>query len=113
MERVALPAPSLALTTSSPPNWMRLTSAASSSPPFSTIFLPSAVCERMGTIVTPEWPPTTGTTVSAGRVPARVERKAEERTTSRVVTPKRLRERAQLQYEAVTGSEGRTNRLGS
>lgn len=32
----------------------------------------------------------TGTTVSAGLVPAMVERKAEDRTTSRVVTPNRL-----------------------
>merc|ERR1711939_1011292 len=32
MERVAEPAPSLALTTSSPPNWMRLTRASSFSP---------------------------------------------------------------------------------
>lgn len=43
-------------------------------------------------MVTPECPPTTGTLVSAGEVPARVERKAEARTTSRVVIPKRLRE---------------------
>lgn len=40
-------------------------------------------------MVGPEWPPTTGTTVSFGWVPAMPERKAEARTMSRVVTPKR------------------------
>lgn len=42
-------------------------------------------------MVTPEWPPTTGTLVLAGRVPAKVERNEDDRTTSRVVTPNNLR----------------------
>src|SRR5260221_12928971 len=79
IESVADPVPSLALTTSSPANCMRLVSASSFSVP-SEVGSGWELWERRGTIcdmhirkvdivrgraqhtVTPEWPPTTGTT---------------------------------------------------
>jgi hypothetical protein len=69
---VAEPAPSLALTTSSPPNWMRFTSASRFSllPRISagwrqpnhahTLTICGWLCVSKGRIVAPEWPPTTG-----------------------------------------------------
>ena len=90
MLSVALPAPSFALTTSSPPYWILCTRAFHGSLPCATSMEPW-VCEIRGTIVTPEWPPTTVTGVFAGSVPAIPARKREARTTSRVVIPNSLR----------------------
>mmetsp|Transcript_5516 Transcript_5516/g.6408 ORF Transcript_5516/g.6408 Transcript_5516/m.6408 type:complete len:200 (-) Transcript_5516:186-785(-) len=61
IDRVADPAPALASTTSVPAFWIRLVSfstCSSLSDDFS--------CESRGNIVTPLWPPTTGTFTSAG-----------------------------------------------
>lgn len=84
IESVALPAPSLAFTTSSPPNWMRLTILWYVSP---VMALPYADCERRGTIVAPLWPPMTVIGVSFGFAFVIAARKRAARTTSRVVTP--------------------------
>lgn len=114
--KVALPAPSFALTTSSPPNWMRLTNAARSSPTESQIppkmqrvhnekwdrgertegnwHVPLKSWpdwERRGTMVTPEWPPTTGMSSSSGSVFRSSDTKRAARTTSSVVTPNNLK----------------------
>jgi hypothetical protein len=87
---VADPRPSLALTTSSPPNWMRLVRAGTSA----LGVRGGWDCERMGRIVIPEWPPSTGTVVveHASGVPLASATKVEARTTSRVVIPKILPE---------------------
>jgi hypothetical protein len=87
MERVADPVPALAWTTSSPPNWILLTRALYSSPLTS---LPMLVCESKGTMVTPECPPTTVTSISLGSLFLISPRNREDRTTSRVVTPNSL-----------------------
>mmetsp|Transcript_79572 Transcript_79572/g.221301 ORF Transcript_79572/g.221301 Transcript_79572/m.221301 type:complete len:200 (-) Transcript_79572:173-772(-) len=86
MERVALPAPSLAATTSSPPNWMRCVRAATWS---SLRRSKPGTRESSGRMVLPAWPPITSTAVSSGSWPSASPTKVRARTTSRVVTPKR------------------------
>ncbi|EPY32646.1 malate dehydrogenase [Strigomonas culicis] len=85
MESVAEPAPSFALTTSSPPNWMRWVSA------FTCSAESSGYLDRRGTMVSPLWPPITGTSTSTGAFPIASLTKVLARTRSSVVTPKSLR----------------------
>jgi hypothetical protein len=87
MDRVADPVPALAWTTSSPPNWILLTRALYSSPLTS---FPMLVWESRGTMVTPECPPTTVTSISLGSLFLISPRNRDDRTTSRVVTPNSL-----------------------
>lgn len=93
MLSVADPAPSFALTTSSPPNWIRLMTFSYSAvllSSLSSIF--GSDCESSGTIVAPECPPTTGILYLGASVgmPSAAVTKVEARTMSRVVTPNRL-----------------------
>ena len=88
IESVALPVLFLAWMTSSPPNWMRCVSCSICA--WSSC---AAGCVRdtSGTIVVPEWPPTTGTwnlSASCGR-PVTSATNVEARTRSSDVTPNR------------------------
>mmetsp|Transcript_111981 Transcript_111981/g.219512 ORF Transcript_111981/g.219512 Transcript_111981/m.219512 type:complete len:213 (-) Transcript_111981:130-768(-) len=83
MERVAEPAPSLAFTTSSPPNWMRWVRAATSSGEN----LAPGTWESRGKMVVPAWPPITLTLVFITSKPWFSATKVLARTTSKVVTP--------------------------
>ena len=65
MERVADPAPALAWTTSSPPNWVLFVIASSSA---SSGEYPGT-CEKRGRMVIPACPPMTGTLISLGSPP--------------------------------------------
>lgn len=86
IESVALPAPSFAFTTSSPPNWMRCTRAAYASP---ATDLPWGFCDSRGTMVGPLWPPMTVIPVLEGEAPVMPATKRVARTTSSVVIPNR------------------------
>ncbi len=109
IESVAEPAPSFALTTSSPPNWIRYTSLLYSSP---EIDLPYAFCESNGTIVGPECPPTTGITVSLVVLPVTSLRKRAARTTSREVTPNKRRGSKTPAFSSVLATIGTVELTG-
>mmetsp|Transcript_1751 Transcript_1751/g.3175 ORF Transcript_1751/g.3175 Transcript_1751/m.3175 type:complete len:204 (-) Transcript_1751:225-836(-) len=83
MERVALPAPAFAATTSSPPNCVRTVIASNSS---SVNFAPSTL-ENNGKIVIPACPPITVTSTSLGSTPILLATNVLARQTSNVVTP--------------------------
>mmetsp|Transcript_11075 Transcript_11075/g.14635 ORF Transcript_11075/g.14635 Transcript_11075/m.14635 type:complete len:211 (-) Transcript_11075:246-878(-) len=82
IERVAEPAPSLAWTTSSPPNMIRLVRAARSAS-----LNESPVWERRGRMVSPACPPITVTSTADGSRPWLAATKVFARQMSRVVTP--------------------------
>mmetsp|Transcript_31268 Transcript_31268/g.79868 ORF Transcript_31268/g.79868 Transcript_31268/m.79868 type:complete len:205 (+) Transcript_31268:178-792(+) len=86
MERVAEPPPALALTTSSPPNWMRCVRASRSA----SLSVVPGTCESRGRIVMPAWPPMTVTSMSLGCFPWLAAKKVFARHTSSVVTPHSL-----------------------
>jgi hypothetical protein len=82
---VADPAPSFALTTSSPPNCTRVVRARSVS---SGMLTGGFAWLNNGMIVLPEWPPKTGIVMSAGDPEVISAVNVDARTTSSVVTPK-------------------------
>merc|ERR1719361_3195472 len=85
MERVAEPAPALALTTSVPASWIRSVRAFRASASKETAGLH---WEIRGMMVTPACPPTTGQLTLVGSMFFILPMKALDLTTSRVVTPK-------------------------
>ena len=87
MDKVADPAPSFALTTSSPPNWMRWVSASISA----VVNLAPFTWESSGKIVVPACPPITVTFVVLTSNFWFSETNALALTTSKVVTPNTLR----------------------
>mmetsp|Transcript_1212 Transcript_1212/g.2609 ORF Transcript_1212/g.2609 Transcript_1212/m.2609 type:complete len:302 (+) Transcript_1212:103-1008(+) len=86
MDRVAEPVPALACTTSVPASWMRAIRRLACSRSRDSR---GVACERMGRMVMPAWPPTTGTLTSLGSTPSISAMKVSARTTSKVVTPNR------------------------
>mmetsp|Transcript_6947 Transcript_6947/g.15210 ORF Transcript_6947/g.15210 Transcript_6947/m.15210 type:complete len:204 (+) Transcript_6947:503-1114(+) len=83
MDRVAEPEPALALTTSSPPNWIRVVSASRSA----SLKLAPGTCESKGRMVMPACPPMTVTWTSDVERPWLAATKVLARHTSNVVTP--------------------------